>query len=318
MIFSAGACAALLVTLCAPSSAYAVSNNRVAAIRRILNPQDGLVSVAHRGCHNPAPLHKLDSAPENSAAALDHCVTLGVDVMETDVRVTKDGVLVIIHDPTVERMTDGHGAVETMTLAELKALQLRANQGGANAPLTDQRILTLDEMLDHARGRIVLNLDIKTMIHGEVVAAVLRAHDADGVIVKTLASTGTAQPLSAIAPFNAVPFMPVLRYPHAETELLNVMRGQLTAERKPVGFELPPLSPAVLPAIGDIARKAGVRIWINTLGGGYVSGQGGDADALNDPHRVWGALYRTGVSMIQTDQPEALIAFNTRYAATRR
>jgi glycerophosphoryl diester phosphodiesterase len=293
--------------------------DRTATIhRRILDPDGGQITVAHRGCHNPAPGHALGSAPENSAAALDNCVALGVDVMETDVRQSRDGVLVIIHDATLDRMTDGHGPVEAMTLAELKALRLRANQGGPTAPLTDQSILTLDEMLVYARGKIVLNLDVKTAIYGEVVAAVLRAHAVDAVIVKTTASTGTAQPLAAIAPFDRVPFMPVLRFPHAEAELQGVMRAQLQGTPRPIGFELPPLSPAILPALSSIARGAKVRLWINTLNGGYVSGMGGDPDALRNPDMVWGSLYRTGVSMIQTDEPEALVAFNARYAATAR
>ena len=68
--------------------------------------------VAHRG----------DSAffPENTAEAFSSAASLGIDVIETDVHLTKDGEIVIWHDPTLERNTDGKGTLESHTLAELK------------------------------------------------------------------------------------------------------------------------------------------------------------------------------------------------------
>ena len=82
------------------------------AIRQKMeNPLGGIVVVAHRGCHNAALTHDLPSAPENSLAALENCVRLGVDVIESDIRRSKDGVLVVMHDACVEESarTRGHG-----------------------------------------------------------------------------------------------------------------------------------------------------------------------------------------------------------------
>jgi len=302
----------LLLALAAPAG-----GDRAAAIhRRIADPNGGLIVVAHRGCHAAVPARGLPSAPENSLAALDQCVALGVDVMETDVRRAKDGALVMIHDATVDRTMTGTGRVDAMTLAELKALRLRADLGGPQAPATDQQLLTLDEMLARADRRIVLNLDIKDAIYAEVVDAVVRAGARDRVIVKTTASTATA-PLAAMPPYDRVPFMPVLRYPEREEQLLDVMRTQLTARRQPLGFELPKLTAAVLPAMADIARKARVRLWINTLWEGYVADVGGDAEAERDPARVWGRLQGLGISIFQTDAPAALVDFRQRQARGR-
>ena len=311
----ARALAAMALAAAAPA-VQAQADRATAIAARIADPTGGLIVVAHRGCHAAVPERGLPGAPENSRAALDACVALGVDVMETDVRRSRDGVLVMIHDATLDRTTDGHGPVIEQTLAQLRNLRLRADMGGPQVPLTDQRILTLQEMLERADRRIVLNLDVKDMIYAEVVDAVRRAGAERRVIVKTLASTATA-PLAAMPPFDRVPFMPVLRFPTDERELLDVARNQLKG-RKPLGFELPPLTPAILPDLAALAKIAGVRLWINTLGEGYVLGTGGDAVAAADPDRAWGGLRAVGVSMIQTDNPSGLVSYERRRAQDGR
>ena len=64
-------------------------------------------------------------------------------MMETDVHMTADGHLVIIHDDRMERTTDGHGAVAEMTLAEIQKLRLRQNLDGYAEPITNEHVLTL-------------------------------------------------------------------------------------------------------------------------------------------------------------------------------
>ncbi|UQS86674.1 glycerophosphodiester phosphodiesterase [Nicoliella spurrieriana] len=108
---------------------------------------------AHRG-------DKHD-APENTLIAFTKAVALGVDGIETDVHLTKDGHMVIIHDEDVDRTTDGQGLIKDLTLAQLK--RLNANQ--THPELGIQRILTLGEMVQalndlHFTGDV--NLEIKT------------------------------------------------------------------------------------------------------------------------------------------------------------
>ena len=100
--------------------------------------------VAHRGdSHN---------YPENTLEAFTSAVAMGVDVIETDVHLTKDGHVVIWHDPTLERNTNGSGRVEDYTLAELRQLDAGftyTQDGGATYPFRDKgiRMATLDEAL---------------------------------------------------------------------------------------------------------------------------------------------------------------------------
>ena len=101
--------------------------------------------------------HRGNSAhdPENTMTAFRRAIDAGVDMIETDVHMTKDGVLVLIHDKTVDRTTDGTGYVKDMTFAQLQSL----NAGTQAEP---QQIPTLSELLELLQGTgVTLNLEVK-------------------------------------------------------------------------------------------------------------------------------------------------------------
>ena len=105
---------------------------------------------AHRG--GPQP-----KFPENCIATFENTLKYTYAIMEIDPRYTKDGVIVVHHDVTLERTTTGEGRVADMTLQELKELRLKDTEG----IVTDFQIPTLDEVLQWARGKTVLVLDQK-------------------------------------------------------------------------------------------------------------------------------------------------------------
>jgi glycerophosphoryl diester phosphodiesterase len=295
------------LALLVPGAAAARTPRDVMANLR--DPKGGLIVVAHRGCHAPAPHHGFDAAPENSTLALERCVAIGVDMMETDIRETKDGYLVMVHDERVDRTTDGTGRIADLTLAQIKALRLRQNEGGPDAPLTDQRVLTLDEMLALANGRITLNLDVKDAIYPQVIAAVRRAGAQDRVTLKTRVGVGS-QPLASIPPYDAVPFLVIPQDgDDSGRGIPGIIAAQMVGPIKPVAIELPSRLPErAVPAIAARARTLGVRLWANVLDGGFVLGAGSDWDALRMPEAVWGRLVRDGASILLTDEPEAMVA----------
>lgn len=101
--------------------------------------------------------HRGDSAnyPENTMAAFRAAIAVGADMIETDVRLTRDGVPVLIHDRTVDRTTDGTGYVKDIDFAELRML----NAGTKEMP---QQIPTLEELLELlASTDVTLNLEVK-------------------------------------------------------------------------------------------------------------------------------------------------------------
>jgi glycerophosphoryl diester phosphodiesterase len=282
--------------------------------QKLFDPRGGVFVVAHRGCHNPVPDRALPAAPENSLAALEKCVALGVDMMETDIRRAKDGTLVIIHDAKVDRTTDGTGRVGDLTLAQLKALHLRQNFGGNMSPeITDQRVLTLDELLAAAKGRIMINLDVKEDIYPEVIAAAVRAGMADQVLVKSVVKT-PEPPVADQTPYTDVPYMPIVwRTPsNAYDDLPLVVGGQLASRRRVPAVEMVYLDESQFHEVRAAAQKAHARLWANTLTSVNVLsvvGLGGDQDALRDHGATWGRLIDAGVSVIQTDEPEPLLTY---------
>ena len=300
-----------MLMLALPGASIANPANRAADVMRQLHDPNGAVLIAsHRGCHNPAPRHGLPAtAPENSRLGLERCIAIGVDIVEMDVRRSRDGHLVIIHDATVDRTTDGHGRVSDLTLAQMRQLHLRDDEGGKVTTVSDQRVMTLEELLRAAGDGLVLNLDVKDASYPEVVAEVIRLGAEQRVIVKTVAGIASP-PLAATVPFDRVPFMPILSASdEAGTDLAAIARRQSAGGRQPLGYELPVMDPGQLPAVAAEARRAGVRIWLNSLFQGFVRGWGGDAVAVAAPDDVWGRMVAGGVSIIQTDYPEALAAY---------
>lgn len=106
--------------------------------------------VAHRG--NSA------AAPENTLAAFHRAIADGADIIETDLRLTKDDVFVCIHDATLDRTTDGHGPVADLTLAEIK--QYSASYGQPS--FTAERVPAFEELTAILPSNVFLALELKT------------------------------------------------------------------------------------------------------------------------------------------------------------
>ena len=126
-----------------------VSGNRAAAIvAEIHNPRSKNVVVAsHRG--------DWRNYPENSIAAIESVIGMGVDIMELDLKLTKDSVLVLCHDKTIDRTTSGKGRVCDITYDSIRRCVLRT----AHNQKTDLRMPTLREALEVCKDRIVVNID---------------------------------------------------------------------------------------------------------------------------------------------------------------
>lgn len=105
--------------------------------------------VAHRG--TPREL------PENTLASFARALEQGADVLETDLRFTQDGTIVLIHDETLDRTTDGSGPVSSRSLEEIKRLHTRHPSGY----LLDEPVPTLIELLSMTQSQVPLLLELK-------------------------------------------------------------------------------------------------------------------------------------------------------------
>jgi glycerophosphoryl diester phosphodiesterase len=106
--------------------------------------------MAHRG--NSA------AAPENTLAAFRRAIGEGADIIETDLRVSRDDMIVCIHDATLDRTTDGRGAVTDLTLSEIK----RCSAGCGRSEFRAERVPTLDELVAILPADVALALELKT------------------------------------------------------------------------------------------------------------------------------------------------------------
>ncbi len=110
------------------------------------------LNVAHRG--NP------HDTPESTLVSFGSALEVGVDMIEFDVNLLADGALAVMHDPTVDRCTDGSGALEEMTLAQVRALDAGA---WFDAEFAGERVPTLAETLAAIPASTLLNMHLETV-----------------------------------------------------------------------------------------------------------------------------------------------------------
>ena len=107
--------------------------------------------VAHRGFKK--------KYPENTLIAFQAAMDAGVPMIELDVTLSRDRKLVVIHDATLERTTNGHGPIHDYTLEELKQLDAGS---WFHSDFADQRLPELGEVLELVNGRVITNIEIKS------------------------------------------------------------------------------------------------------------------------------------------------------------
>jgi glycerophosphoryl diester phosphodiesterase len=142
--------------------------------------------------------------PENSRLACENTVALGVDQLQVDVHLSRDGEIVVIHDATLDRTTNGIGTVGAHTWSELRRLRLKGT--------VDARILKLQEVIDIvAPGALQLRLEIKQDVDGrpyddftERLKAIL--HET-GLRDRTIVTAFRSEPLTAMMPGQRVAWL---------------------------------------------------------------------------------------------------------------
>lgn len=135
---------------------------------------------AHRG--------SSQLAPENTQVAFDIALHYGSDVLETDVRISADGQVIVTHDATVDRTTDGYGKIRHLTLQQLKKLDAGYRSTGINGENfrgKGVRLMTLDELFQ-CYPNTAINIDIKDNDRNAaqlVAEAITQAHRTHDVVV---------------------------------------------------------------------------------------------------------------------------------------
>lgn len=259
-----------------------------------------VLAVAHRGV--------WDSAPENSLAALREAIRLGIDIVEMDAQLTADSHVVVIHDDTLDRTSDMSGCIGKMTLAEIRQARLRGSDGGSAWPLSNEKVPLLYEVLEEARGRIVINVDVKHEHEFGVIARDIRDKGLSaGVIMKSPVDLASARfPIVSPSRDTRVPYMPMIHLKRGKT--VDILR-----QIDDIGVGIVEANFDHIDAVTEVYaefQRLGVRIWVNTLDCSH-SLDYSDTRALAEPDAVWGALIRAGVGAIQVDHAAEFIEFRS-------
>ena len=249
---------------------------------------------AHRGAWR--------TSPENSIQAFKSCIEMGVDMIEIDVRKTKDNELVIIHDATVDRTTNGKGKVSALTLEEVKHLRLRAGHG----VVTRHEVPTLEEVLNLCKGKVLINIDKGYGYFQQMYSLLAKTGTLDQVVIKGGHSYDKVKEQNGKV-LDEVIYMPIVNLNNKNAEEL--LDGWLAA--KPVAIEccIGKYDAEVERLLKKI-KQSDSKLWINSL---WPSLNDGPDDAraveMAQAGEAWGWILDRGATLIQTDRPEELLDY---------
>ena len=276
-------------------SGFAQSKPEV-SLKNVFNPKSKDVLVtAHRG--------DWRNTPENSVQALKNCIAMGVDIMELDLKKTKDGYLVIMHDTTIDRTTTGKGNVSDYTLSELKTLFLRSGSGHP----TKHRVPTFKEILDIAKDKIIIDVD-KGYDYFPQVIKELREHGMIGqAIVNVTGSTSLTKIEHEQGKIDDdIILMPVVDM--KRTDAAQVIESYKPHKQTIIQTNFSTDTLSILTHLGDL--RASYGLWINSL---WPEQNGGHDDDIaveeNKKDESWGWLINHKANLIQTDRPKELIEY---------
>ena len=294
MIFIAAICCMASCKEAAPQ--YANRAEMIAA--QIHNPNSKYVVVAcHRG--------DWRNYPENSIPAIESIIRMGADIMELDLKLTKDSVLVLSHDWTIDRCTTGKGRVSDYTLDELKQFRLRRAHGVATDSL---HICTLREALECCKDRICVNVDQGYEYYDMVLAITEELGVTDQILIKGKHSVASVAEKMAAHEHNMM-YMPIIDIQKEQGQKL--FQEYMDTKTVPLAYEV--CWKKLTPEVSDCFKKvveSGSKLWVNTIWGslcGYLD----DDKALDcgNPAEIYDQVIAYGASMIQTDRPEQLIIY---------
>ena len=251
--------------------------------------------VSHRG--------DWRNAPENSLQAIQNCIDMGVDMVEVDLKKTKDGEIILMHDKKIDRTMTGQGAPEEYTLAELKKMNLRNGAGHA----TDHKVATLRDAMTLAKGKILVNIDKGYDYFDDVYKILEETGTLNQCVIKAGKKYEEVKEEKPVA-LDKMIFMPVIKLSKENAE--KRVKG-FDRNYKPMMYELvfDNDSKETLNKI-HYTKKSGSRIFINSLWPELCGGHHDDrAVEKGEVEKSWGWIIKRGASLIQTDRPAQLLTY---------
>lgn len=226
--------------------------------------------IAHRGNHV--------NVPENTLAAYQEAIRVKADYVEVDLRTTKDRKLVVLHDATVDRTSDGKGKISQMTLAEVKKINLKSADGAPYA------IPEFSEVLNLCKGKIGIYLDFKEADVPEAYRQIKDAGMQDRTIVYLNKPEQYAQ-WKAEAP--KIPLM---------TSLPDDVNSPELFSKYLKTYQISIFDNITQPDLQKAAHQHNCKIWL-------------DVQSKDEGPEKWQKAIALGIDGLQTDHPEELVKY---------
>ena len=286
----------MLVIMACMEQPESGKNRAETIVAELHDPASRTVLVAcHRG--------DWRNYPENSLSAIESVIRMGADIVEIDMALTRDSVLVVCHDRTLDRTTTGRGRICDVTLDSIRHCVLKTGHGIA----TEHRIPTLREALELCKDRIVVNID-KGYQYYDLVQHLSEEIGVTGqLLIKGKAPIDDVETKFSQYAHNMM-YMPVI-------DILKPRGKRLFAEYvergvAPLAYEIcwNENSPEVFACMEKVL-DGGSKLWVNTLWPSLCGGLCDDVAFETNPAEVYGKIVEMGATLIQTDRPELLLGY---------
>lgn len=221
--------------------------------------------------------------PENCTATFANTIKYNAAIIETDIALTKDSVLVMMHDNTLNRTTTGTGNIGNYTYKELQNFYLKDTEGN----VTSYKIETLDEVLKWGKGKVVYTLDVKRGVPFKMIVDAVRRNKAENYSIIITYNANQAAEVAQLAP----------------DLLLSVSaRGKEDVERMQ---EMGVKTENMVAFVGISFPKPEVLAYMKEQGITCISGTMGNLDksAIANGDKIYLDLVKAGVMIISSDRP---------------
>ncbi len=285
------------IVLIAQSTEATQSSRAERVLEHLKNPSKNyILAVSHRG--------DWRYAPENSLPAIQRCIDLGVDIVEIDVRLTKDGHLIAMHDETVNRTTNGKGRVSELTLKEIKSFRLKNACGVRGSRI---QVPTLEEVMNLTKNKIMVNLD---KVEGKTVSEayeVLKRTGTEKQAIFKGRETVRSMRNKYGSLLDSIIYMPIL--------IDNTINPKQFVEDynkdlKPWAYEVT-FDSKEAENFRQISKlnEMGTFVLTIALWDALVAGHTDESSLLDGPDVSWGWLIANGANGIMTDRPKELLEY---------
>ncbi|UKT64650.1 glycerophosphodiester phosphodiesterase family protein [Pedobacter mucosus] len=284
----------LTITLTTATLITSAQNQDIKLAAVFNRSQDKILVAAHRG--------DWRNAPENSLRALLLCIEKGFDIMELDVKMTKDSQMVVMHDNTIDRTTNAKGKVSDYTLLEIQKFRLKNGLGR----VTLHPIPTLTEMMLVAKNKILINVD-KGNDHLDRVFEILEKTETLSQAIVNVGDNVNYEKLIKEEKIPAKAYIMVVVNMN-RVDALSVISGYQSNKRSIIQPIFDTDTLVGLKQIPIIAKQQ--VVWLNSLWPSLNGGHDDDrAVDLKEEKESWGWLIDKKPLIIQTDRPSELTLY---------